>query len=93
MKIPNFRSGVDIEKIKSLYESLANIVVIDEKEYTFSINLQSEYVHLLSNMLSEVYRNEGNYDSSIAYDYRLKFNSFGKLIQADIDDISYFIGG
>lgn len=93
MNIPNFLPGVDIFKIKSLYDSLSKIVKIDEKEYTFSIYLNSEYVHLLSNMLNEVYCNEDIYDSSIAYEFNLKFNNNGDLIQADIDDINYFIGG
>lgn len=93
MNIPNFRPGLDISKIKSLYDSLSQIVKIDEKGYTFSIHLYSEYVHLLSNMLNEVYQHEEFYDSSIAHDYILKFNSNGNLIQSDIDDVSYFIGG
>lgn len=93
MNIPNFRSGVDISKIKSLFDSLSEIVKIDDKEYTFSIHLYSVYVHFLSNMLNEVYCNESIYDSSIEHEYNLKFNSNGDLIQADIDDITYFIGG
>lgn len=45
MKIPNFRPGLDIEKVKDLYESLSQNVSINEKDYTYTISLKG--VHIL----------------------------------------------
>lgn len=39
MNIPNFRPDVDIRKVKALYETLGNVIQIDDKEYTINIHL------------------------------------------------------
>lgn len=78
MKIPNFRPGLDIEKIKDLYESLSQNVSINEKDYTYTISLKG--VHVLLAMDPD-----SKWDSEyIRFEYDSKGNLKRVLIEEDV---------
>lgn len=83
MNIPNFRAGVDVYKLKGLYDTLSKIVSINDKEYTMHFKFPESVLEIVKD-------NIGN-TPCFHVEFDLDFD--GDLLCCVIDDDDMFIGG
>lgn len=83
MNIPNFRAGVDVTKLKGLYDTLSQVVSINDKEYTIHFKFPEAVLEILKD----------NIDSRPCFHVEFDLDYDGELLCCVIDDDDVFIEG